>query len=822
MLIYDSPMLGGMQYPFPQAGWSIQSMPLEDSKEFYQTLREAKNVCCRWVKDNKVNDLFVPGFTNPDDWLKATGLEVSLDKGVFQWSKRFSRIMRPYFFWGFFDDVRVKYDPKLDTKQFDGAGYISRKFLKRLNAHLPDHKRVPLERELKQTRRWEFTMLSERGEDKGHVIVKDEMKYDIILPMDTKLDLKLTTGQTFVGVSPVHSADAMWLDVQSMINLHPFFNPDWLIEKLDAMGKKFLEDIRNGTVGDLMSYVKSEEDIAGWGVREYFVSGGQSMWFYGIVTALGGQHVKMVNARSLEKLRTPIPGGRYYILSADVAGREIPDGHVQLDPELASAIVSERDWVELSAIWGGADQDDGMWCYPFIDQHGEKQVLMWRSPNQLGEYALLKPHGDIPWASWEVHDTNLLPTRIDQRETTYLGLVRDVPWVSEPYSIKACNKAIKTAIANIGALGQTVNVQMVMKALTGDIPDVQPDALERIIDGQVKLGSDLNAVKDYNTSFVRAYFLKHPHVPQILMPRIINMIREQHREFIQPTVNHWLDRFYAQMQQHIHNYRQQLVELAAEAMPPISVFEYGKGHLHQAARVREAYADVMREVSRVRISTEEDYNRARRASEAVLREYPEAEWTRIMAAIAIRTYVMSEPQKLKDGSIIYPSDSAMWQMGEMDEASGKRLPGMMDISIRMLREIGLLGELVQTDWGMVAYYAQDELVETGSPLRINAVWFNYANALREREGKPRAQKQNEIPKADNIRIKRNVGEWADQGVFNGQQMEVRVEGDRKTVWKNGKLLGYIHRGHELRVGEMLTPKYVTAYDGNLLMVVKES
>ena len=83
-------------------------------------------------------------------------------------------------------------------------------------------------------------------------------------------------------------------------------------------------------------------------------------------------------------------------------------------------------------MWGGADQDDALWVYPFVDYDGSQQILAWRSPNQLGEYVLLRPTEDSHIHEWETIDSTStfpladsrdLPPRIDTLQVNYQQLV---------------------------------------------------------------------------------------------------------------------------------------------------------------------------------------------------------------------------------------------------------------------------------------------------------------------------------------------------------------------------------------------------------------
>src|SRR5690606_27861220 len=118
------------------------------------------------------------------------------------------------------------------------------------------------------------------------------------------------------------------------------------------------------------------------------------------------QHLRRLNDSTLAKMRLPIPGGRFYVMPAAVGrraglrGLAVPRGHIQLDGRAGTAWVNEEDWLALSdspkgvgiaGILGGADNDDALWVHPFTDYDGERMVLAWRSPNQAGEYVVLRP-----------------------------------------------------------------------------------------------------------------------------------------------------------------------------------------------------------------------------------------------------------------------------------------------------------------------------------------------------------------------------------------------------------------------------------------------
>jgi hypothetical protein len=126
-----------------------------------------------------VNDLYVDGMTT-EQFQAASGLELDLHKGGFVLSKRISRLIRPHHVSGFFspDQVQIVYLEldKEGAKVWDGAGLISRRMLRKtaLSEDLDPAKREWLEEELRHARRVEYTLMTPKGQDKGHAIVIDD------------------------------------------------------------------------------------------------------------------------------------------------------------------------------------------------------------------------------------------------------------------------------------------------------------------------------------------------------------------------------------------------------------------------------------------------------------------------------------------------------------------------------------------------------------------------------------------------------------------------------------------------------------------------
>ena len=284
---------------------------------------------------------------------------------------------------------------------------------------LPSAKRGSLVKALSQIKRVEFTILTQKGQDKGHAMVVDDLRdakgkpLDFLLPEDTKAQVKLTTGQTFVGLNPVQGHNDMRLDVQSLINLTPFFDTQELLGYVKDEGELFLQGIEQGEIEQIVGRIRGLDeagtlsaDIADqWPLRALVASGGDPTRYRSHIKTLVNQHLQRLNSQALEKMRLPIPGGRHYVMPAGIAQRggleidRVGRGEVFIDDKRGTAWVNDEDWLAMqdsdkagiAGILGGADNDDGLWLYGFTDHDGERKVLTWRSPNQVGEFVVLRP-----------------------------------------------------------------------------------------------------------------------------------------------------------------------------------------------------------------------------------------------------------------------------------------------------------------------------------------------------------------------------------------------------------------------------------------------
>ncbi|MCC6606221.1 MAG: hypothetical protein IT327_23645 [Anaerolineae bacterium] len=842
---------GGLAYPFlPEAlQWQIASRPFSNEAELNKIFQAAEPTL-RWVKDDKVLDLLVPEM-DTNTFLSRAGLRLSMDKGGYVLSKRLSRVMRPFCYWGFFDqnEVTIDYNELLDGRLWDGSGQVSRGFIQRLADSLDLDERH--RRELLHTNRFEITTLHAGGQDKGHVLVVDDLAVDFMFPAGSaKQELSLVDGRVFIGLHPIHSEDQFCLDIQSLINLYPFFQPEHLLAWAGMESALFLERIGSGRLGSILNRlydadsVSDLDTLANWHVGEYIASGGSLMWFSGMVKAVAKQHLKRLGSRA-SKLRCPVPGGRYYIFPAVVGNRQVPEGQIELDPSCATAWVNDTDWLTtIVDVLGGCDGDDAVWVFPFSDQSdaGKQKLLVWRSPNQLGEYVILQPTDVSHMIAWDVPgsrqlsypkmQSRLLPHRIDSVTYQYGELTEasGCNRTNVSYSVAAMASTIQRAAANQGVLGAHCNALMMCKAVYGRLPDQLPATLEAVIDGSVKTGLDLSPVRQWNQMAI-SRMVQHGQtnatraMPSVLSDRLPAWLREDAATAAAANAKtHWLDTLAKALETHQAQYWADVEALATEACPPVVLFDQGGSWLHVGKELRRVYSQVMRQAlpgedesaeADEALALQATFAAARLASETYLNQWPVEKRPFVLLGAAAYLYAQG-PQ---NGEPV--RDALIWQLGaERDGAESGREPGLAQLMLQALRQIGLLGEPVWTTVGAVLHYADAPTRHAaGVPVRLNGVWLNWLNATAERPYTRMA----DVPPAERSQAKARIADYV-QDRFRGMMLTTEVMDNDRVITRtpHGNLFGYVQRDHELAAirYDQWRIAWAHAIDGNVLAVLE--
>ena len=503
-------------------------------------------------------------------------------------------------------------------------------------------------------------------------------------------------------------------------------------------------------------------------------------------------------------------------MPAVVGEKNVERGHVELDHSNATAWVNNYEWCEyLVELLGGCDGDDALWILPFTDWDGSRQILAWRSPNQLGEYVVLKPTPNSHQIKWKIPcgrfvsyipmDSRLLPPRVDTVPYEYAELSElDSDGTRDGmYTVEAMETSIKLAIGNQGTLGAFCNMQMITKALYGRLPLQLPATLETIIDGSVKKFIDLQPVKEWVAKGALAIVNQGKPVPACLMDRLKPLLPFPVRGRIVGSTGHWLDAVMNGIGAHQEEYLIALNEVATEASPPVELFQaidpawkpFGK-------EFRKRYADALRTLS--------NQDSARIECQAFLDEVPAQARTMVLLAASAYCYTLG-----KEDDNAHFSDNCVWQLGEK-QATGGRSPGIAHMFISALRQIGLIGEPVWLNRGADKSTRTHEY--SGVPVTFNGTWFNWLKSVSPEI----PTSMGLIPKEVRNQAKAVIAKLTDTK-FIGMVLIMERKGNRLVAHTTqSNLFGFIEKGHEKRLGRHRTwqIEWATATDGNVHAILR--
>lgn len=586
----------------------------------------------------------------------------------------------------------------------------------------------------------------------------------------------------------------------------------------------FLNGVRSGHVEKAMTRIdqtdvndddEAMEAITNWHIREYVASGGNPMWFGSIVKGLINQHLKRLNTSTLNRFRLPIPGARYYVMCDEIGGFEVPTGKIKLDPESSTAWVNSDDWVEYIAdVLGGADQDDALWVFPFED-YSTFQFLIWRSPNQLGEYVVLEPTEDSEYLAWETDghsiefspmDSNALPPRIDTLNPSYLGLVNTDTagglgeWLTE-YSIEGMDFTIQRASQNRGVLGMYCNALLLAKVLYNALPCQPPAPLEDVIDGSVKTGTNLQSVKEWCLKASRLIVDTRKPVPVRLQDRL-SLPNEKGKIPLIPETsqNHWFDQLVAGIEDHINYIQTERDVIMSQTIPPIEVFNMAyqsPDRMIQGARFNQIYTSRLPWSQRRRnrnqrypTSIEDSLEQARQETTAYLSQISQGD-SRIEyeLLLAATSHYYSNPEHIG-------CDESVWQLGFKNPHTGSREMGIAQKMIQALREVGVLEELSRLACGRIVRYPSASVLPTPrNPINIVGVWFNYWRYLCKERGQAVPERMQDVDRADIDWSKQEVSKLA-HTQFRDMTLDIRQEGERAIAYtQQNNIFGYIAKEH---------------------------
>lgn len=818
-----------------------------------------------WTNGGQLVQIYANGVDH-EAFLNATGLQLYQERvGRTKLHKRISRVMRPYFLEQSFDADEVQIDVMsaddfrqalgvelldkealtVGEKVFDGAGVVSRRFLEKMliSEKLPPRKQAQLSRELRQSERFEFTIMTEQGQFKGHAVVNEDMEADFLVPPDIKDEIRLENGETWVALNPVHGKDHMRIDIQSIMNMQGFFTPDmydtWLNDEITQIKEAFVSGDMEETLRKIDN-LSTMDELVSYAPTEFLVSGGRATESRHIAHHLLNRFTKTYDNRDKGKINLPTPGGRYYVLTdavARVAGRAdfaVPRGQAEIDG--TTLWVNHEDWLQLQGadagiaeINGGADHDDAYWVHAFEDYDGKTKLLGWRSPNQPGEYVVLEPTENSRIPLWKhpdgeqilpKNDSRKLMQRIDKQTATYLDLVKDYADVGkgEAYQVGDARITLQQTAINQHVLGQMCNYIMWYTASYGEYPRVMADRLENVIDSVVKNGGDLRQVQEWIYEDTHQRMTQGIEVPRLVQSRVSQKREEGKRTRYVPATNgHWVDQVDAIVDRAVTQLTEFRDEQVAAARPADAVFNavMQEGLLREGKEFNQVHAQVTR---RVRKSpgmldeqgrfTQDARNQIAQELETHLASYSDSHTERaVLRAAYVSGYLDDKNRK----------DSAVWTTGIKTEFGQK--PGVAQKTLEALREVGVIGEVVDTDSGIVVFHQPDvPQVRQYKKAQIKDFWYHKARLTKPELDLPENVDYQAVPKDMQKVYKQDAIVLAENGGLAGIQVRVAVEPDGTAFINNmkGQRVGRLfHLEESLASGDVIELRAARGRDGTL-------
>ena len=554
-----------------------------------------------------------------------------------------------------------------------------------------------------------ITILSKRGQLKGHAIVRDrkpgEEPFDILVPDDAwKGEIRMTDGRVFVAVTEAKSS-RLRLDIQTlaMHGAGGFFE-EFAKDAVTAFVQGAVDKIESGKYREVLQNLAENagpdafEAMRQWPLLEFVASGGDPNWFGWTVKAAARAVLSEVRAVA-DRLRVVVPGAsRHYLYTSVNTGipvergaYKIVDGlgiivnavdYITADPSFEN-IHALNAWIEdggdvkslepgIAERLGGMDQDDMVIVLgPFIS----------RSPTMVGEWwwfpKMAAPEfGSLHKALLDREGPASLHAQLEAGGTgsrTKTNLVR----------------AGRVLASNNSAIG-TAALALRFARVAGMMPAEIPWSMEEITDAASKDLADCRPIVNWARSLI-SKVAKEGELPECMAQEIAD-VAQLDVESIHIAEGHWLDRLASHIDDTLEEAWKIVDEIAADAMPPLGMFdethvrwdalagEFRKNHRefwHHAFESFGLTADEGGEFD-TSVLKDEDWDelRAQVAMDSMTWLQSTPDPVGVVGATAWRVY-NQRLTSMDPGSV---SDAIIFQ------------EGVRDLLFEFLRRIGLLGE----------------------------------------------------------------------------------------------------------------------------------
>lgn len=495
-----------------------------------------------------------------DSFLEHFDLNVEADN-IFKCGKYLSRIFRPSKYGAFYTDLDIylNEDESRPPELTDGISLISQDLAEELGWS-----------DAKTNMSAQITLLTDEGLIKGHCVVSDKIKSDIVLygKDSYKQEVKLKSGYQYISIEPLKGSSHLRLDIQTLLNLWDLFGAEqylqWAYEGIEEIKDIVLTGKLSKWLDNFDNIDEYQYESEKWILRkaiyhkiDYRQFPGLFKMAWSTLRSSIGNYGYDSNGRAVFKLHVP-SGCRGYarvdLRDHDKHGNfisELEEGEVELD-NYGNLWFCPNSVIDDLKILGGADQDDSIAIIPVEDN---KSVL-YRNPNQKGEYLIRNISGNRPKkehkivGSLEVKKAKLSRPKIDNSQTDnvlYRGLLNNHKkrtYILREYTREELVKSYFQIIRNSANIGITANAEMVLSAISikdqnisSSLSDEFEWNLENVIDSTVKTG--LNPIEDMTA--VTGFFAKLSQLDIDLPEAIIDRIPSYERNGISFSNDNLLD-----------------------------------------------------------------------------------------------------------------------------------------------------------------------------------------------------------------------------------------------------------------------------------------
>lgn len=490
---------------------------------------------------------------NFSDFTDRFGIRIN-SSNLFKTGKYLSRVFRPVRYAGHFTniDVYINQNPKHQGKVTDGISLISLSLAKVLGWE-----------KVKAGMSAQFTLFFDKGLVKGHCVVSDKIKHDIIIYGDNNIKKEISLkDRQYLSLEPVKLSKKLRMDIQSLLNLWNLFGGEQYLEWAYNGIQEFKGDLLTGKLNnwlDDFNDIDAEDyENENWTLRQAIRHKLDYTKYPGLLrqgwTMFRSSMRQFALSQKGEPMfRIPVPGGLRGYIRVDLRDHD-EDGNFSSNREVETVHLDKYGnlWVhpdvieKFMEVKGGADQDDSVAIIPVED--GE--AVIYRNPNQFGEYGIHK----IVFEDIEIEKINKLVGEIPLKETerqefspaenkitnpllkSFLEKLPEKASHQKEYSKQNLLKMMIKISESSTSIGLAANAEMIRSAI-GITDKVMFENLcsqfnwnlERIIDSTVKEGTNAQEDMLAVSSLLNYICDEGIPVPKSLAYRFSEKLREQIR-----------------------------------------------------------------------------------------------------------------------------------------------------------------------------------------------------------------------------------------------------------------------------------------------------